>query len=290
MRLLSKQWTQRSIPVNNDEVVAWVPLPSGAKCNGLWLESHIITDRETEAGGFIYGMSGQIVRKEDPDEQQTYDQEWDVAVAKDFYGAETSTGMFASHDQGELSVDTSPEFEPGHLDVEGLFGGKDLRGSKEFFSRKKFLTLANSGKNYKATDDTFGADTVRYTDLVHTKVRFGFGGRVEGVHTAMVGFSNPDVLNTTSTVPQTPSDQDWMILSFIDEFLDEMLVYALGLSGGNNVDPYQEISYFIARLLEGDVIEESSGAWGQTNYRVFTKATWDITLPGRANMNVLTSG
>jgi len=230
-------------------------------------------------------MSGQIARKEDPDEQQTYDQEWDIAVDKDHRGAETSTAMYGSHDVGELTEDTTPQDEPGHLDVEGLFGNVAMRGNKEFFARKKLLTLSNAGRNYDSSDDT-----VTFTDLVHTKVRFGFGGRVEGVHTGMVGFSNPDLTNTTSVVPQTPSDSDWMILSFIDDFLDEMLVYTLGLSGGTNVDPYQEISFFIARLLEGDLVEDDGGAWGSTNYRVYTKATWDITLPGRGDMNVLTSG
>lgn len=287
MRLLSKQWTQRQISNNSDEVLCWVPLPDDAKVNNLWLESHIQTDREYENRAYVYGMSGWIARKADANEQQDYDEEWDNAIEKDYEGVASSTAMFGVMGS-DLSEDTTPQDEPGHLNVEGIFGAdqNEIRGNKEFFARKKLLTLSNAGRNFNSGDNT-----VKYTDLVRTTIRFGFGGRVEGVHTGMVGFSNPDLTNTTASVPNTPLDDEWTLLSFIDEFLDEMMAYALGLApGGSIADPYQNISYFIAKLLEGDPVEDSDGAWGQTNYRVFTKATWDITLPGRARTHVLTSG
>lgn len=238
--------------------------------------------RATEFSGGVYSMSGQIARKEDPDSTQTYDAEWDYAISKDTEVVDAVTDMY-----GELTLDTDdaldqlPQDEPGAIDVEGLFG-QNLLGNREFFARRTLLTNVNGGKNYNSGDST-----VMFTDLVRSKVRFGRGGTVDGPHTAMLAMSSPDLTNTTSTVPSTPTNDEWMILSYIDEYIDEMLSYALGITGGSSVDPYQEVSFFISRLLEGKVYEQTGGTWVGLTYRVFTKATWDITMRGRRDIKVL---
>jgi hypothetical protein len=184
-----------------------------------------------------------------------------------------------SQDVGDVVI--TPESAPGLIDVEGLFG-PDLQGSQEFFSRMKMLSTVNAGRNFNSGDST-----VTLTDLVHTKVRFGNKYKVDGMHTGMVGFSNPQMTNTINTIPYTPTEKEWLILSYIDSFVDEMQAYAIGISGGTNVDPYQDVSAYIAELLVGSPLEDSAGAWNDTQYRVFTKATWDISLIDRRKINVL---
>ena len=127
------------------------------------------------------------------------------------------------------------------------------------------------------------------TDLVHTKIRFGNKYRVEGMHTAMVGFSNPYSTNTISAIPYTPTEKEWLILSYIDGFIDEMQAYAIGMTPTASEDPYQEVSNYIANLLSGDLLEDDGGAWDDTNFRVFTKATWDLTLADRRAVTVLSA-
>lgn len=286
MRVISKQWTQRKVFSNTDEVLAWLPLPDGARVNNLWLESHVLSERKPENVGVVYGMSGQIARKNDPDDaSKNYDQEWDLAISKDRDVSVSSTAMFASMDIDESQdvgdVVTTPEAGPGLIDVEGLFGA-DLQGTKEFFNRTKMLTAANAGRNFNSSDST-----VTLTDVVHTRVKFGRKYKVEGMHTAMMGFSNPQMTNTISTIPYTPTEKEWLILSYIDSFVDEMQAYAIGISGGTNVDPYQDVSAYIAELLVGSPLEDVGGAWADAYHYVFTKATWDVSLIDRRNISVL---
>lgn len=271
--------------MNEDEVLAWLPLPDGARVNNLWLESHVRSDRISDSHGLVYGMSGQIARKNDPDDaSKNYDQEWDLAISKDL---DVSTGVTALH--GALDLDTittavtTPESAPGYMDVEGLFG-RDLTGNKEFFSRTKMLTTVNAGRNFNSGDNT-----VLLTDLVHTRVKFGNKYKVDGMHTAMVGFSNPVMTNTISTIPYTPTENEWLILSYIDGFIDEMQAYAIGMVPSTSEDPYQEVSVFIADLLAGNPLEDTGGTWQNYPFNVFTKATWDVTLLDRRSISVLSA-
>lgn len=283
MRLLSKQWTQRDITPNTDEVLCWVPLPDGARVNNLWLESHIISARMAENDALIYGMAGEISRKVDPDNYITYDAEWDMVVAKDQDMATSDTAMYNVMTTDTMSSVVTPADQPGFMNVENLFT-RDLDGSQNFFERRKMLTVVNSGRNFNSGDST-----VMLTDLVHTRVRFGSKYKIRGMHTAMVGFSNPDLTNTTTAVSDTPTNDEWLILSYIDDFIDEMLAYAIGIADSNTSDPYQQVSVFIADLLEGRIVEDTSASFVNQTYRVFTKATWDITLPGRQKITTLSS-
>ena len=285
MRVISKQWTERTIARNEDEVLAWLPLPDGARVNNLWLESHIISDRKAQHQGFVYGMSGQIARKIDPDDaSRTYDEEWDLAISKDLDMITSASAMHSSMDLDISTAEvTTPEQGPGLMDVEGLFG-KDLQGTQEFFDRTKLLTTVNAGRNFNSGDDT-----VIMTDLVHSRIRFGNKYKVDGMHTAMVGFSNPYMTNTVSAVPYTPTEHEWLILSYIDGFIDEMQAYAIGMVPSTSEDPYQEVSVFIADLLGAKPHEDVGGRWGDTNYVVYTKAAWDVTLLDRRKITVLSS-
>jgi hypothetical protein len=288
MRVLSKQWTQRNIARNTDEVLAWLPLPDSARVNNLWLESHVISARELEYHGLVYGMSGQIVRKIDPDDaSRTYDQEWDLAVSKDRDMSSAAAGLTALHSSLDLDISVAevitPESAPGLMDVEGLFG-KDLQGNQEFFNRTKMLTTVNAGRNFNSGDNT-----VTMTDLVHSRIKFGNKYKVDGLHTAMVGFSNPYITNTINTMPYTPTEHEWLILSYIDGFIDEMQAYAIGMVPSTSEDPYQEVSVFIADLLSGEPLEDTGGFWADTNFTVFTKATWDVTLADRRAVSVLSA-
>lgn len=284
MRVISKQWTQRTIPVNEDEVLCWVPLPDGARVNNLWLESHVISDRKSDLGGLSYGMSGQIVRKNDPDAPQTYDAEWDLAVTKDLNLATSSSAVHAAIDLDTVNTTVeTPEGGPGLIDIEGLFGS-DLDGNQEFFNRLKLLTTVNSGRNFNSGDDT-----IRFTDLVHSRIRFGIKYKVNGMHTAMVGFSNPLMTNTISSIPSTPTEKEWLILSYIDSFIDEMQAYAIGIVPGTTSDPFQDVSAFIADLLAGELLEDTGGRWDSTSFTVYTKASWDISLQDRSKVSVLTA-
>lgn len=244
----------------------------------------MISDRISDSHGLVYGMSGQIARKNDPDSTQTYDEEWDLAISKDL---DVSTGITAMH--GSMDLDTAsvaattPEGAPGYMDVEGLFG-RDLTGNKEFFSRSKMLTTVNAGRNFNAGDNT-----VKFTDLVHTKIGFGRKYKVDGMHTAMVGFSNPNLSNTVSAIPNTPTEQEWLILSYIDGFIDEMQAYAIGMVPSTGEDPYQVVSTFIADVLAGPVLEDTGGDWQNSAFNVFTKATWDVSLADRRSISVLSS-
>lgn len=270
---------------NTDEVLAWLPLPDGARVNNLWLESHVLSERKGENLGVVYGMSGQIARKNDPDDaSKNYDQEWDLSISKDQDVSVASTALFASMDIDESQdvgdVVVTPEAGPGLIDVEGLFG-KDLQGTQEFFNRTKLLTAANAGRNYNSSDST-----VTLTDVVHTQVKFGRKYKVDGMHTAMVAFSNPQMSNTISTIPYTPTEKEWLILSYIDSFVDEMQAYAIGLTT-STTDPYQDVSAYIAELLVGSPLEDAGGAWADAYHRVFTKATWDVSLIDRRDISVL---
>ena len=251
--------------------------------NNLWLETHVISSRIAENDALVYGMAGEISRKVDPDNNITYDDEWDMVVNKDQDMATSDTAMYNVMTTDTMTAVGTPADQPGHMNVENLFT-RDLDGSQNFFERRKMLSVVNSGRNYKSSDAS-----VLMTDLVHSRIQFGSKYKVKGMHTAMIGFSNPDLTNTINAIAYTPTNDEWLILSYIDDFIDEMLAYAIGIVDANTSDPYQQVSVFIADLLEGMILEDTADSFQNQTYRVFTKATWDVTLPGRQKITTLSS-
>ena len=265
---------------NNDQVVAFVPLPPGSKLNNVWLDVSIKSNSSLSIdASAMYGFSGFVVEVEDPDSSHSYDYVWDHMIQKDM-----AEGF------NILSLDTGtsvndPEFEVGRIDLFSIFGD-NLQGNMQIYQKREFLTFAKRPVAYDPSNDTYFA-------LDAFKVHVSRGPRVKAASVAMFALSSPAMdLTQTLTADSfgaTPVDTEWIMTMYAEVFLYDMWKHLVGVTPGASEEPYNAVSAWFAKLMEDKMWEGSSGMILPQDYSIWTKATWDISVVGKPRNPVLTS-
>lgn len=271
-----------TVGADNDQVIAFVPIPPGGRLNNVWLDVSVITDSAISImGAAMYGLSGFVVELEDPDSSHSYDFIWDHMIQKDM-----------AEGYNILSLDTGtsvndPEFEVGQIDLFQVFGD-NLQGNMQIYQRREFLTFPKRPVAYDTGSDTFfGMDAF--------KVHVRNGPRARGASVAMFGFSAPAMdqtqVATVDGIGATPVDTEWIMTMYAEVFLYDYWKQLVGVLGASasNVEPYDSVAAWFAKLMEDKMWESSTGLIIPTDYKVWTKATWDISVPGKPGKAILTS-
>lgn len=253
-------------------------MPVGTKLNNVWLEASTTGSTLMHVtNALMYGMSGIVVNVHDPDTQITYDSVWDEQVNKDQADTYASGGGTFLDTE---TADTAPEFEVGEIDLEALMG-VELEDNTEIFRRRKMVTFPGNPIGFDGTNQFWPAD--------HFKVHIKGGPKVTAPSVAMFGFSSPAMDQTEAGSQYLPSSTVWMIYQFIDSFLEDMFKHLIGISGGSNIDPYQDASVAIAKLLEDKMIEPDGNYLPGNAWGCITKVTWDITIDGFNGISTISS-
>lgn len=265
---------------NNDQVVAFLPVPPGGRMNNVWLDVSVLTTASfVISSSCLYGFSGFQVELEDPDSSHSYDYIWDHMIHKD-----------VAEGHNILSIDTGtsvndPEFEPGRLDLFSLFGD-NLQGNMQIYQRRQLLTFAKRPVAYDASNDT-------YFPMDAFKVHVSRGPTATKPSVVMFALSSPAMdqtqADTADTVGATPTEQEWIITMYAEVFLYDMWKHLIGITPSSTTDPYDTVSAWFARLLEDKMIESGTGHFLPSDFVVTTKATWDMSVPGKPGKTVLTS-
>lgn len=279
IRLFGRVMSQRIIPAGSDEVIAAYPLPSGGQLNNVHMNVHVVG-----AEGFpylqavMYGLSGFVVPIMDPDVSINYQNVWDQLIPKD---ADQSAGSF---DLDTIAVDTTPEFEMGEADWNGVF---DLTAMapKEIYRRRRLLSVVDGAVAYEPV--AAAADT--WTPGEHITGKVGRKVRVNTPSAVMFGFSSPSLDETTTTEPLIPLEQEWFMLQYLDQTLQNAFMSIVGMTEAGAESPYEESAAFLAKLIEDDVFEEVAGSFAAQSWTVFTQMTFDITVPGMPEFKQLSS-
>lgn len=271
--------SQILINAGTDRVIAEYPLPVGGKLNGVHLECHVLGLEESLATHmFMYGISGFVVPLPDPDAAINVDTLWDNLIPKDL---DAGSGVF-DIDTGAL--DATPEFEIGELDLTAIF---DIQGlaPREIFRRRKRITLASNPSGFQQIASS--ADLLVPLDFFATQIKKAV--RVSSPSMVLFGFSSPDLTQTTATVRTAPLESQWFQYQFLEMTIEQMLMFVGGLVESGAETPYEEASAFIADLIEATVFEQSAGFYDAITWNCYTTATFDVSVPGRMNLGVLTS-
>lgn len=272
MRLFRHLLTQVGVTVGTDRVIGGMDIPSECVLNNVWGEVHCISEDVLFPSAVMYGVRGLTVLRRDVDTLQTYDNLWDTMVPKD---TELAAGGF------ELSgaANTDPEFEPGEPDAAKILDLHLYNDDMEWFKRRKLVTFATSkGGFIDATPDTFHA-----TDFFKVRSRKRQAMEVTGA--AMLGFSSPNLNDTTSTDFGTlGSEQRIMSLKYFEVILEQAWMSLVGLTEAGAETPWIEAQGVVADFLEPDVHEDDAGRFLGQTWEVFATTTWDLTVPGRLNV------
>lgn len=278
-QIISRQLNSREVQADSDDVIAYVPMPPGTKLNNVWLDVSLQRTGHTDIDrACLYGLSGFVVEVDDPDTAVSYDHLWDSMIHKDL-----------AEDYNILSIDTAtadtnPEFEPGLIDLFQIFGS-NLQGNMQIYQKREILTYPKKPISYNPADDTYVP-----TDAFKVHVRNG--PSVKSPSVAMFGFSSPGIAGvTTSTgdIGNTPTESQWIFTMYCEVFLYDMWKHLIGMTPSSSTNPYDAVSNWFATLMESMVQQYEADDFTTSNYKVHTKATWDISVIGKPRKAVLTS-
>jgi len=275
-RIIRRTLAQRSIGANTDDVIAACPIPAGGVLNSVFLETHVVAGAAiSQLRMALYGVSGFVIPVPDQDAALAYETAWDQLVPKD-------EAHLAELDSDTATADTTPEFEPGEIDLNNLFDMVGLT-PRQIFRRRKYLSTANSLLPVGGTL----VDTFRPVDLFTTKVKKPV--RCSMASYALFALSSPEMDKTTTSVWQVPTEDQWAILQYMDIFIEQMFMASLGLIEAGAESPYEEAEAFISEMLEDLVLEETANSFEAVTWTTFCRATFDITVPGRPQLKTLSS-
>lgn len=281
-QIISRQLVATTVAANNDQVMAFLPLPPGSRLNNVWLDVSVQADASADIySALLYGFSGFVVDMDDADTTHSYDYMWDSMITKDVAeGFDT------------LAIDTStavndPEFEPGKIDLFEIFG-ENMVGNMQIYKKREMLTFPKKPITYDPSNDSYIA-----TDAF--KVHVTRGPKVSRPSVAMFGFSAPAVDQTQTftadAIGTTPSEKEWLLTMYAEVFLYDMWKHLIGVTPASNTEPYDSVSAWFAKLMEDKMWEQSGGSnfIKPSGYYVHCKATWDMSVIGKPGKAVLTS-
>lgn len=284
-QIISRQLIAAEVAADNDQVVAFLPMPPGSRLNNVWLDVSVLCNSSMDIySAALYGLSGFVVDLDDPDTTHRYDAVWDLMINKD-----QSEGF----DILSISTDTAddnPEFEPGRIDLFKVFGD-NLVGNMQIYQKRELLTFAKKPITYDPSNDTFIPSDA-------FKVHVSRGPRVTRPSVAMFGFSAPaadatqgftEDASDSSGLGPTPLEKEWLFTMYADVFLYDMWKHLIGVTPGSSTDPYDDVSAWFAKLMEDKMWEGGLGLIIPKDFFVHTKATWDMSVVGKPGKQTLTS-
>lgn len=271
MRLFRHSLSQRIAALGTDVVIGGCLVPSEGSLNNVWGDCHVIgLDDITHEKAALYGLTGYVVHEPDPDNTQSFDTLWDVMVPKD---TDVASGAL---DLSTGSADVSPEFEPGEPNIERMMDGSVLDDDNMFFKRRKMITFASSPSGFDV-----GGTPDSYIPTDRFRIRSGKKVNVDLMSVALLGFSSPQMDDTTTTIWTTPSDEAvWMQLKYIDMVLEQAFVQLIGLTEAGAETPWEDAATMLEDFLEPTVVEQTAADFASEDYNVFTSLTFDISVPG----------
>lgn len=278
-RVIRRQITHVLATPDSDQVVSHVALPEDSKLNHVWMDVQGVGPAAGVSPilGFPYGMSGYIIGIDDPDTPDSVDDVWDRFVPKDI---DLATNVGVEEDTLIGSEVSAPNYELGQVDPNTLFNVDSQ--VKEIFMRREFLTAARARMS-AVSGTTLWVPTFEFKTEISRRYY------VPTHSIAVFAVSIPLGDETTATVDQTPTRPQWQSLRFIELALENAFVVLLGMEEAAADEPYTQLAALIHDFIEPVVFEETAGAISNTNFNVWSRITYDVTVPGKLGQYTLKS-
>ena len=277
MRIIRRTIGAQTVTSGIDRVIGNAPLPKGGKVLSVHGELHVIGEESMPVDEFsAYGFSAHVVPIVDPETSIGLGALWDDVVVKAL--DPTTTAATSVLDMDWATDDTSPEIEPGELDVDDLLNM--TQGQKELIApRLEWISWAKSrqGGWVAATPDTYvGSDYKTFSSK--RKIT------AEVPSMALIGFSSPslDDRMIQSADVTMGSAAEWYMAQNMNETLRDMGKMQAGLTEAGAESPYAEASSLIADLVAPSMLDESTTMYRSCAYDVLCVATWLLEFPGES--------
>lgn len=277
MRVIRRIMSQVTLSGGIDTVVAWSQLPDGAKLNSIHLDSQAVgaTVAANVIVGVPLGYAGFVVPVPEPDTPLDINTLWDNVIPKD---AALAVG---SEDLDTETADATSEWEIGEVEPGAIIDGGTT--PTEIFRRQEFITAARA--RIALADGT----TSLWVPTSEFKTRINRSVRVSVPSMVLIAATQPAGDQTTATVDLTPNAGEWSTVRFVEEALRNAFIHLLNFVEAGAESPYDTIAAIIADFIEPTILEVTAGAISTAAWTIFTKATFDITVPGDFSKQVLSS-
>ena len=281
VRFFRHMLNQINLTGNEDRVVADCPLPSECTQNNVWGEVHMMNnDGFFTDGAVVYGCDGFVVQHPDPDTPDSVDDIWGRMIEFDKAIAN------AAFDIDTASVSSQPHFEAGEPNINSLLDEHAYNDDNHWYKRRKILSFANSPTGFHWV--TGGVSTYSPRDMFKVRSRRNITADVPSM--SLVGMTMPGLSGTTSSVPNGPgSEAEWIQMKYLEVVLEQAWMFLVGLVEAGAESPWEDAAILVGHLLEPAPFEEDAASWFTDEFRIWSTWTFDVTVPGRRDFNVISA-
>lgn len=272
MRVVRNTTMLVAIAAGADGVVAWAPMPAGARLLSVTGELHLIGAEAAPVDAFAaYGFSGEVVPVVDPDGAIDVNLLWDNMVTKPVEPITAAATIGQEFDFDTTQV--NPDVEPGEVDLADISGMLDP-GKRIFAPTIEWLSAA------KGTPMAVVAGTPdTYTPKSYKTFRSQANVSAEMESYALLAVSSPSLDKTQAAATIVNSPQQWGILQNLRNVMEDFWRIQVGMTEAGAETPYAEISTMIGDLVSPDMVQASTFV-DPLAYRVLCHATWLLDMPG----------
>lgn len=283
MRVIRKTTAALSVAVGADEVLAWAPLPTGAKLLSVSGEINIVGPESLAISKFAaYGFSGYVIPVVDPTAALALKTTWDTMVVKN--QVPTPQAATATIDYEWDIADTNEVIQPGRGTFEGITGMGAEKSKEIFRPRIEWMSFAKRPVGFVAgTPDT-------YQPISHKTMRSQMKITAEEPSYAMLAITNPALTEVEET-PLTDGNVGlWGMGMHLKEMIRDFWRIQAGLIEAGAESPYADATTYIQELVAPDMLDESTTLYGNTAaLTAHVDVTWVLEFPDGDPVNTLSA-
>lgn len=281
LRMYGRRLSQIATALGTDQVMIGYSLPSDTVIHDFRLRA--ILQGTTTTGlawlfAHMYAVESWILPVLDPDSGATYDTLWDQLVPKD------TDVQTMDLDTG--AVDASPFYEPGEADWSSVLD-VGLRPERLYHKHKIMTATTGRSMAFQDSQSPFNVLWVAGDVLnIHIKRRL----RVRQPSVLVTAIATPNLNDTTATVQGILGESEWGQVKYAGNMLERALLHLFGVTEAGAETPWEEATAVLQKHLDPEVYEESGGAWGAEQYRVWSEAMLDHSVVGEIGRSQISTG
>lgn len=221
----------------------------------------------------VAAMSGWVLPVTDPDTAVDVDTLWDQLVPKD-------ADISAPFDLDIATADAAPFMEWGEVNQDRILDMSNLDDDNNWYRWRKMYSFANNPLGFIAgTPDTFYATIVQ-------KIRSRKRIMADHFSFSLLAFTLAVMSNVDSNRTTPPSEARWMQWKYIDLVLEQAWMDMVGLTETGAETPWIDATAAVEELVEPPIVDSGTRV-GRTDMLVSAWTTFDITVPGRREVKIL---
>jgi len=274
---ISKRNYQHTLLAQEDRVIANAPVVmDGGRFEGMHGTAKVVSATTLNVALAVMVMSRGVVALYPDFNSSTVDIDelWDQLVPKD----EAHTGAAATDridtDVHEGTEETVTFSEPGLPSVTTLAEGNGIFVER-VHDKSFILTFADTSDGFIAgTPNTFIPNFVENYDISR---KVTMGSAIPGF--AMLAMGTPILESTQTTPPVVIEGREWLILKHLHQLLEDAWKHFAGLDEAGAESPFTDIAALIVQMTEPLVVEETTGAWAQASFNVWSDVMVETFVP-----------